>query len=76
MTSTVMEALQIIFEKIADNGPMGKDQGIYKPLHEESGIKGGKWLKNDKTLEHYDLRNNVRIRFVYVNHLRVRISLK
>jgi hypothetical protein len=58
---SVHEACKTVIEKLADGGGSsgGKDHGIFKPLTEDSGTKGGKWLKPEKTLDFYDLKSNV-----------------
>lgn len=53
---TVHEACKTIAEK---TGEGGKDHGLYKPLNENSGIKGGRWLRPERTLEYYSLSTNV-----------------
>ena len=58
---SVAEAQKTILEKLAETAPLGKDHGIFKPLNEDSGTKGGKWLRPEKTLESYDLRTNVNL---------------
>ncbi len=64
---SVHESCKTIVEKLADGGGSsgGKDHGLYKPLTEDSTIKGGKWLKPDKTLAFYDLKSNVSILIPY-----------
>lgn len=60
-TMSVHEALKQIQEKTND-GIAQKDHWLYKPLNEDSGPKGGKWLRPERTLEFYDLRVNVKIK--------------
>lgn len=55
---SVAEALKQIQEKTPEGGG-GKDHWLFKPLNEDSGPKGGKWLRPERTLEFYDLRANV-----------------
>ena len=54
-TMSCHEACKNIQEKLGSEG--GADHAIYKPLTEDSGPKGGKWLRPEKTLEYYDLKN-------------------
>jgi talin len=53
----VIEAVRSIQEKLQANEG-GKDHGLFKPLNEDSGTKGGKWLDSKRTLEYYDMRAN------------------
>ena len=55
---SVHEACKTILEKTENLGS-GKDHGLFKPISEELGLKGGKWLKPERTLEYYDLHQNV-----------------
>ena len=50
------EACKAIQERIED-GSSGMDHGIFKPLSEDSGPKGGRWLRPEKNLEYYDLKS-------------------
>ena len=55
---SVHEACKTIIEKNADlNG--GRDHGLYKPLTDDSGTRNGKWLRPEKILDFYDLKQNV-----------------
>lgn len=55
-TMSCHEVCKNIQEKIGGEGG-GADHAIYKPVTEESGPKGGKWFRPEKTLEYYDLKN-------------------
>jgi hypothetical protein len=53
------DVLKSVFDKTAIPVAEREGLGLYKPVKEDSGIKGGRWLKPDKTLESYELVNNV-----------------
>eukprot|EP01119_Soliformovum_irregulare_P010889 TRINITY_DN2683_c0_g2_i1.p1 TRINITY_DN2683_c0_g2~~TRINITY_DN2683_c0_g2_i1.p1 ORF type:complete len:1576 (+),score=527.56 TRINITY_DN2683_c0_g2_i1:266-4993(+) len=53
---SIYEACKTIAEKSTDVG--GADHALFKPLTEDMGTKGGKWLKMEKTLDSYDLNTN------------------
>ena len=56
---SVHEALKTVQEKTGGEGAGGKDHGLFKPLSEDSGAKGGKWLDPKRTLEYYDIRSTM-----------------
>jgi len=59
---SINEVCKNILSKINTQG--GKDHGIFLPTAEGDKIQAaGKWLRNDKTIESYDLRNNDTIHY-------------
>lgn len=55
---SVLEACKTIAQKINGDASSGADHGLYQPPNEEE-VKGGKWLRSDRTLGHYEIKNNV-----------------
>lgn len=61
----VVDVLKTVFDKTATPAADRDGLGLFKPLTEGT-IKGGRWFKPDKTLESYELRDNVEIVFYFV----------
>jgi hypothetical protein len=53
---TIFEVCKQIREKLQIEGD-GKDHGLFQPAE---GARLGRWLRQERTLQYYDMKNNVR----------------
>ena len=58
--------MSIVNKEKADFAYDFKELGVYQPA---DGMRPGRWLRLDKTLEYYDLKNNVRQRETFLHEL-------